>query len=233
MRPVTYTDVLHLFCLLRFKQQCRKSRETCTCVQDIADTCFLGEDSRATLMYGKSSWLRSCLAGACCALPTLVTVLYHCSHTICQLLSAYLPIALNDTPAKVMLAIAHTVTARHGSCYCSSYCYLPQIFGHLCLLKAVMFGLADYFVEHFCEAHTCNKQERLDRLTAVAQVVLLCLLHSQQHMCIKLLQQHSMQCIDSFPHVSMVAMIHAWQCFTSQPAYCYAVKATCLMTSRQ
>lgn len=28
----------------------------------------------------------------------------------------------------------------------------------------------DYFVEHFCEAHTCNKQERLDRLTAVAQV---------------------------------------------------------------
>lgn len=33
---------------------------------------------------------------------------------------------------------------------------------------------AEYFVEHFCEAHTCNRKEQLARLETVAQVCLAC-----------------------------------------------------------
>ena len=35
------------------------------------------------------------------------------------------------------------------------------------------FGSAEYFVEHFCEAHTCNRKEQLARLETIAQVCLL------------------------------------------------------------
>lgn len=34
-------------------------------------------------------------------------------------------------------------------------------------------GSAEYFVEYFCEAHTCNRKEQLARLETVAQVCLL------------------------------------------------------------
>lgn len=37
---------------------------------------------------------------------------------------------------------------------------------------------AEYFVEHFCEAHTCNRKEQLARLETVAQVCLACRLGS-------------------------------------------------------
>ncbi len=35
-------------------------------------------------------------------------------------------------------------------------------------------GVAEYFSEHFCDAHTCNRKEQLARLETVAQVCLTC-----------------------------------------------------------
>lgn len=43
----------------------------------------------------------------------------------------------------------------------------------LILLKLV-FVAAEFFSEHFCDAHTCNRKEQLARLETVAQVCLAC-----------------------------------------------------------
>ncbi len=41
-------------------------------------------------------------------------------------------------------------------------------------LSVLVPGAAEYFSEHFCDAHTCNRKEQLARLETVAQVCLAC-----------------------------------------------------------
>ena len=42
------------------------------------------------------------------------------------------------------------------------------------ILLMLVFVAAEYFSEHFCDAHTCNRKEQLARLETVAQVCLAC-----------------------------------------------------------
>ena len=42
------------------------------------------------------------------------------------------------------------------------------------ILLTLVFVAAEYFSEHFCDAHTCNRKEQLARLETVAQVCLAC-----------------------------------------------------------